>query len=281
MRILDMINRSAPPVPWSQGDNIPWNDPDFSDRMLCKHLSQDHDLASRRVETIDRQVNWIHEHVLRAAPTRILDLACGPGLYGSRLAELGHHYRGIDYSPASVAHARHSAAGNERHTYIEGDIRRAEFGDGYGLVMLVYGEFNVFRRADAGEILGRAHSALQPGGRILLEPHTHAGVLSICDRDRTWESLEAGLFSDDPHLCLKRAHWDDPTQTATLQFFVIDAATADVTRSAVSYQAYSHEQYRALLADHGFEAIEIHPSLTGDKTPADPKLMAILARKPE
>ena len=103
MNLLDMINRSSVPVPWAEGDNIPWHDPGFSRRMLKEHLSQDHDAASRRFEKIDRHVNWIHHKVLSGRPTKILDLGCGPGLYASRLAKMGHECIGIDYSPASIA----------------------------------------------------------------------------------------------------------------------------------------------------------------------------------
>ena len=44
MRLGDIITRSQP-LPWSEGDNIPWNDPDFSSRMLIEHLTQGHDAA--------------------------------------------------------------------------------------------------------------------------------------------------------------------------------------------------------------------------------------------
>lgn len=84
--LLDLINRSPSPAPWSEGDNIPWDDPGFSERMLAEHLSQEHDLASRKSATIERQVGWIFTEVLGAKPARLLDLACGPGLYTSRLA---------------------------------------------------------------------------------------------------------------------------------------------------------------------------------------------------
>src|SRR5512139_3579983 len=104
MDLLELIRRQPVPVPWSEGEKIPWNDPDFSRRMLLEHLSQEHDAASRRFETIDRHVHWIHHAVLSGQPTRILDLGCGPGLYSSRLARLGHECVGIDFSPASIAH---------------------------------------------------------------------------------------------------------------------------------------------------------------------------------
>ena len=43
MNLLDIVNRTPAPIPWDEGDNIPWDDPDFSKRMLAEHLSQSHD----------------------------------------------------------------------------------------------------------------------------------------------------------------------------------------------------------------------------------------------
>ena len=64
MELIDLVNRSSPPLPWTEGDNIPWNEPGFSQRMLKEHFSQEHDDASRRFGTIDRQVDWIHTTLL-------------------------------------------------------------------------------------------------------------------------------------------------------------------------------------------------------------------------
>jgi 2-polyprenyl-3-methyl-5-hydroxy-6-metoxy-1,4-benzoquinol methylase len=102
--------------------------------MLQEHLSQEHDAASRRTPIIDRHVHWIHAELLSSHPTAILDLACGPGLYSSRLARLGHTCLGIDYSPASIAYAQDLAAtGNLQCRYQLGDIRESDYGTGYGL----------------------------------------------------------------------------------------------------------------------------------------------------
>lgn len=82
----DLITRRTPPVPWEEGENIPWHEPAFSERMLFEHLNQDHDLASRRLALIDAQVDWIHRNLLHERAAQVLDLACGPGLYLNRLA---------------------------------------------------------------------------------------------------------------------------------------------------------------------------------------------------
>ena len=158
MKLIDVVRRQAIPEPWAEGEKIPWNDPDFSRRMLQEHLSQDHDHASRRFAIIDKHVGWIHS-LLLGRPARILDLGCGPGLYASRLARLGHECVGIDFSPASIAYAREQAqAENLRCTYLQQDIRVADYGAGYGLVLLIFGEFNVFSPIDARAILRKAHA---------------------------------------------------------------------------------------------------------------------------
>ena len=75
---------------WDGKYKIPWDDPVFSRRMLREHLNQDHDMASRRFEWIDKQVAWIHGTTLSRQPSRILDLGCGPeynqGVVRRRLA---------------------------------------------------------------------------------------------------------------------------------------------------------------------------------------------------
>ena len=106
MTLDELFQKVDDAEPWGGDYKIPWDEPGFSRRMLNEHLSQDHDLASRRQETIDRHITCIHEDVLAGRPSRILDLGCGPGFYARRLAALGHTVHGIDFSPASIEYAR-------------------------------------------------------------------------------------------------------------------------------------------------------------------------------
>ena len=277
MNLLELVRRTPVPIPWAEGDKIPWNDPAFSRRMLAEHLSQAHDAASRRVEIIDRHVDWMHTHILDGRPGRVLDLGCGPGLYTSRLARLGHTCLGIDWSPASIAHARQQAeADGLSCRYLEQDIRVAEYGTGYELTMLLFGEFNVFRPAEAKAIVRRAIGALAPGGWLLLEPHTFAAVRDLGLQSPTWYSSTAGLFADGPHLCLMENAWDDQAAVCTERYFIVDVASSEVTRHASSMQAYTDVQYRELLAACGGEDVTFYPSLGG--VPAA-GLLAITARR--
>ena len=266
MNLRDIVRRKVPPAPWAEGENIPWDDPDFSKRMLSEHLTQNHNLASRQFDIIDRQVTWIHEEVLGGTPTRILELTCGPGLYTSRLAGLGHECVGIDYAPEPIRYAQETASREGLAcTYRLEDVREAEYGNGYGLVMMIFGQFNVFRRSEARSILEKAFSALVPDGRLLIEPQRFDTVENGGRAGSSWYSCGegGGLFSDRPHLCLSESFWDPEGQAATQRFFIVDAETGEVTHHALTNEAYTDEQFQVLLAQAGFGDIRFYPSLVG------------------
>jgi len=278
--LLDVVNRALPAVPWAEGDNIPWDDPAFSARMLHAHLDQSHDLASRRLETIEQHVDWIHRSILNERPTKILDLTCGPGLYTQRLAKLGHQCVGVDFSPASVAHATEVAEREGlRCTYVEGDVRNVDPGKGFGLAMMVWGQFNVFPRPDAERLLFRVHERLVSDGVLVLEPQSYAHVKGSGLRGPTWQASESGLFSDRPHLVLEEPFWEESTQTSTTRFYIVDAETGGVTRHALSNAAYREEQYEAMLRAVGFASVRFLRSLTGVPEEAEPATHVAVAMK--
>jgi SAM-dependent methyltransferase len=278
--LIDIVGREMDPLPWSEGEKIPWNDPDFSRRMLREHLTQKHDAASRRTRIIARHVDWIHAAVLRARPARILDLGCGPGLYTSRLARLGHTCLGIDFSPASIAYAVEQAEKEALPiVYRLEDIRQADLGSGYDLVMFIFGEFNVFRPEDARLILKTAHAALKPGGQLLLEVSTFDAVEQLGEQPSMWYSGKSGLFSDRPHFCLMESFWDAARCAATERYIIVDAQTAAVRRYAASTQAYTDEQYRSVLAESGFREVVFHSTLSGKGDSLQEGMFVILAGK--
>ena len=280
MNFFDIIQRMPTPAPWAEGDKIPWNDPDFSRRMLREHLSQAHDAASRRSIIIDEHVEWIHRAVLNHRPSRVLDLGCGPGLYSSRLAQHGHTCVGIDFGPASIAYAREVAQAQQLTCdYRLEDVRHADYGTGYDLAMFIFGELNPFRPEDAQRILQKAHTALNEDGHLLLEVSTFEAVQRQGHQRATWYTLEQGLFSDRPHMILFESFWDEAQTVAIERFYVVDAETAEVTSHSISTQAYTEEQYRYLIQSAGFTDIMFYPSLIGQSDERQKDFIAIVARK--
>ena len=280
MDIKDILKRKSPPGPWEEGGNIPWHESGFSERMLQEHLSQAHDLASRRFEIIDRHVEWIHRELLGEQPARVLDLGCGPGLYANRLAKLGHECVGIDYSPASIKYADKEADKEKLSCeYLPEDIRKADFGAGFDLVMLIFGEFNVFTRAEAESILQKAMQALRESGVFLLEAHSLEAIHKIGHQPSSWYSEASGLFANEPHICLQENFWDANSRTATVRFLVIEAETGGTTAYAVSYQAYTDAEYEEMLKKCGFSCVTKYPSLTGTHDAEQKELIVLTAKK--
>jgi SAM-dependent methyltransferase len=279
--LLDIVNRAPVPAPWSEGDNIPWNDPDFSERMLAEHLSQEHDLASRRSETIDEHVDWIFSTLLEGRPSRLLDLGCGPGLYVQRLAAKGCECVGMDFSPASIRHADKVAATDGlRCRFTHADVRDEAFDRAFDLVMMIYGQINVFPRDRAMEILTKAHAALEPGGRLLLELQAAEQIQKGGGAGSSWYSAASGLFSDQPHLVLQENFWDAEAAASTTRFMVIDASTGAVSSYALSNEAYTEEELDDALHTAGFAEVQRFPSLRGKAATGEADLPVVVASRP-
>jgi SAM-dependent methyltransferase len=268
MNLNEVVHRNMALQPWEEGEKIPWNDPAFSRRMLREHLSQRHDAASRRTSKIKKHVDWIHRFILEGRPSRILDLGCGPGLYASRLAAHGHACHGIDFSPASIEYAKEHAPRGCAYTLA--DVRTADYGEAYDLVMFIYGELNVFTKVDARVILQKAYAALKSGGRLLIEISTYDAIEQTGNQPATWYSTPKGLFADTPHLCLMESFWDEKQSVATERYFIVNAETGEVSRFAASSQAYDDRTIKSMLKKARFKDVQTHPSLTGDEeTDAD------------
>lgn len=252
MTLYDIIRRPVPPLDWNTWSKIPWDDPAFSERMLENHLSQEHDWASRTTAVIDEQVAFINKQLPKSAD--ILDLGCGPGLYTERFQALGHRCTGVDFSPASIRYAK-TRSGGGHIDYALCDVRQYQPEKAFDAVLLLFGEINVFPRAEASAILARMARCLRPGGKIFLEVHTFDAVREAGHLPATWQSFEKGLFSDKPHLCLEEHFWNDARHAAMSRYFVIDAESSASTEYSSQMQAYSDKEYEALFHAAGLRKI--------------------------
>jgi len=239
--------------PWRGAYKIPWDDPQFSWRMLREHLSQDHDMASRRFEWIDRQVAWIHEDLLAGHPADVLDLGCGPGFYSHRLGVLGHRCHGIDFSPASIEYAKQHCPDQSRCTFDPANLLDADFGGPYDLVMFLFGEFNVFPPADAMTILRKVWSSLRREGRLILEIQTCDAVEQAGHREPSEEQYESGLFSDQPYRCRTESRWLAGEKVAVDTFSVTETGTNRTCVHRSTTQAWPEQDLTELLLDAGFK----------------------------
>lgn len=275
MDVADVIAMS-PPTAESGLDKIPWNDPDFSRRMLQEHLSQNHALASRPFAKIDRHVRFIHDTVLLGRPSRILDLGCGPGLYTGRLTHMGHRCVGIDFSPASIEYARtHGSA-----DYIEADLRDVALPGGFDLAMILFGEANMFAPDVLRRVLARVAQSCHKGALLVLELHRFETVRSMGVQPNSWSRHASGLFSEGPHLILNEHVWDDERAVAMTRHIVLQSS-GKAEAYGSSTQAYTCDGLDRLIADAGFRREATYPSLLGTQDSEEPAFEVVVAVRPD
>lgn len=252
MKISDIINRKAMTEVCAAAAKIPWNDPEFSERMLQSHLNQEHDWASRPNKIIRRHTDWIATNLLRNPAARVLDLGCGPGLYTHLLAQAGYKCTGVDFAPAAIEYAQKRAA--EAHLNIEyvlADVRDYRPKALFDLVMMVFGELNEFSRDDALLLLIKAANCLKPGGKLLLEMQTPEAVCGQGQEEPTWQALNDGLLAKGPYLALTENYWDEERRQAATRWFIMEEGGV-ISSFASCTQSYDKWEFRRLLAEAGF-----------------------------
>ncbi|MCH2187899.1 class I SAM-dependent methyltransferase [Myxococcota bacterium] len=261
MKIQALLRR-PPMSPLAPGRGLPWSEPEFSRRVLDTHLSQQHDRASRRFEIIDQQVAWLHDTLLEARPSQVLDLGCGPGFYTQRLAERGHQCTGLDFSPAAIQYARlQTNAGHGACQYREVDVRTAELGSGFDLILMLYGEFNTLTPDEAIELLARIRAALAPSGRLVVELQFAEDIQACGESSSDWSVESSGPFADGAYLLLHESQWHTEHRVTTERFWVLPERSDAQVYTLVT-QAYSDAALEDIFSQAGLSITGRYESMT-------------------
>lgn len=260
-----IYNRPDPPALWQDGGNLPWNDPDFSERMLREHLDEGHGAATRQAAERVAQLDWFQEQLGLRPGSRVLDLTCGPGLYAVALAERGVHVTGVDFSPASIAYARELAvaAGVDDHCrFIEADVRDYEpEREGYDAALFLYGQLAVFPREEAAALLGKVASALRPGGRLVVELLDPARV----DKQDSswWFTDDTGLWGGRPFLHLGERRWNAAERASVERYYILHLESRAMDEIVLCDQTYEAEEMAGMMRAAGFSEVKSFAAWAG------------------
>ncbi|WP_277209371.1 class I SAM-dependent methyltransferase [Isoptericola croceus] len=117
--------------------------------------------------TLFGSLRWdVVRRVFPTAPSRVLEIGCGQGAVGVRLAAAGHDYTGVELDAASaeVARARFADAGLPGRV-VHGDALRVDAGDGFDVLCA----FEVLEHLqDDAAALASWLPLVRPGGLVLV-----------------------------------------------------------------------------------------------------------------
>jgi SAM-dependent methyltransferase len=275
--VLELIRHlDQRPEPYAPGDTPFWTDSRLSEPLLSAHLDPTSDAASRRPETIAREVEWIVDALHLAPGAEVLDLGCGPGLYAVALAERGLSVTGIDLSTTAIAHARGAAeAAGLEIRFVHGDYRELDETDTYDAALLVYLDFGVLPEWDRLPLLERIHAALLPGGRLVVDVVSTAAHRPD---ETSWSASLGGFWRPGPHLVLER-RVDFPELDLSCSEHAVVEPSGETALYRFWEQRFSQETIGRLLEEAGFAVEQLVADLSGTPWADGSEAIAVVARR--
>ncbi len=279
---LDLLQRlSGRPRPFAGRNRSFWTDPYVSQHALEAHLDPHTDDASRRPERIAATVGQIVRESgvdLSNESPRLLDLACGPGLYAEQFAARGFRVTGIDFSHVSIEHARAQAKTEGLAIdYREADLLSARFDGPYDVVTLIYGEFCTLSDAERRKLLRKIRRALVPEGLFAFDAFTEEYVRRNRSSDDWYVSTRDGFWQAAPHLVLLQ-HFHYPARSASVARYTIVAEDGGYRQFNVWWRHFTAPELRELLETEGFAVQNVYGSLWGEPFDARDEWMGVYAR---
>lgn len=277
-----LFQRDPRPPAWSDAGNLPWDDPEFSERMLKVHLDDGQQGASRPAPQRTAIIDWLIEHLGLRDDTYLLDLACGPGLYALELARRDVPVTGIDFAPAAVTHAQRQAAVHrleDRASFVLADVRLANLGvAAFDAATMLYGQLTVFRPEETQALLERTRRALTPGGVVAFE------VLDPEYIDRSartwWRTAEASIWGDTPHIDFGESYFDAAAESMVQRHHIIHLDTGKLETISICDQVYEPARLETMLRDAGFDTVETYRAWDGLDLPDARRWIVYIARVP-
>lgn len=275
--IKNMLDYFKKPELYAKSPSKLWDDDHISKGMLESHLHPETG-ASRSHEFMDRSVDWIAGIAPANKYNKLLDLGCGPGLYGERLVKRGYSITGIDFSKRSIAYAKDKAKERgEDITYIYNNYLEIEYDSEFDVAILIYCDYGVLIPNEREILLRKIYRALKKGGKLIFDVFTPK-QREDKKEGNTWYLEEGGGFwKPDTNLCLE-SHYIYDGYIRLDQYVVIDINDkVEVIR--VWEHLFTMDLVKAELEKAGFTNIEFFGDAAGGLYQEDSNTLCMVVTK--
>jgi SAM-dependent methyltransferase len=255
-----------------------WTDDYTSAQMLAFHLNENVDLSSRKMAFIDKSVDWLVSHLGITTGVSVVDFGCGPGLYTSRLAKTGADITGIDFSARSIEYARDQARTmgldinylNQNYLDFTTDIQ-------FDVVLMIFCDFCALSPTQREIMLGKFHSILKPGGRIVLDVYSLTAFDQRVETFRYEMNLLNGFWSPEPYFGFLNAFKYGEEKVTLDKYTIVGRATSKNIYNWL--QHFSVESLTEEFRKAGLVVAEVYSDVTGKPYDAEANEFAIIATK--
>jgi cyclopropane fatty-acyl-phospholipid synthase-like methyltransferase len=275
---LEKINTRPNPFEFYTANEL-WTDDHTSKQMLGFHLNEDIDVSSRKMEFINRSVEWITSHFNVGAGTKIADFGCGPGLYANRLAQKQAEVTGIDFSERSIQHARAVAAreGLLVH-YINQDYLDLETDERFDLILMIMCDYCALSPTQRKRLLGKFYALLRPGGTALLDVYSLGAFEQKKEITKYEANLLDGFWSPNRYYGFLNAFKYESEKVTLDKYTIVETGRIRTVYNWL--QHFTLEGLESEFVTGRFNIKGLYSDVAG--TPYDPKSneFAVVAKKP-
>jgi SAM-dependent methyltransferase len=274
---LREINSRPAPFQFYTADEL-WADEHTSKQMLEYHLNESIDVSSRNKSFIESSAEWIVSHFGVDKSTEIADFGCGPGLYTTRLAELGAIVTGIDFSENSLNYAKQVAAQKcLKINYVLNNYLDFETTNSFDLITMIMCDFCALSPEQRKKMLSKFHSLLKPEGSVLLDVYSLNGF-NQKEESATYELNQLnGFWSPEDYYCFFNTFKYEKEKVILDKYTIIEESRNRVVYNWLQY--FSKDSLGKEFKENGFKVEEVYSDVAGKTFNPESPEIAIVAKK--
>ncbi len=200
---------------------------------------------------------------------KLLDVGCGWGRHVAEFACRGYNVEGIDVSKAMIMRAKLLLRENGADASISVcDASELDRPTEFDIVLSLFGSFG-YANTDEGslQILTRMRQALIQGGKLCLD---------LWNRCRYCEMDGQTVSHTHDGATIEESHSFDP-DSGRMNIIRTFVCGDDTRQYRLSVRLYSDAELVSLLAQAGFEQVEVFGSLGGEPFETDSPKMVMVA----
>ncbi|SHN71406.1 class I SAM-dependent methyltransferase [Desulfovibrio litoralis] len=253
-----------------------WTEPHLAEQMLLNHLSQDTDMASRKIDSINNAVAWIDAH-LAIVNKSICDLGCGPGLYTQRFAERGAKVYGIDFSARSIAYAQNIAKNSGQHiTYEVSDYLKCQLPLMQDLVTMIYYDLCALSPQQRKTIFEKVRLSLRSGGVFVFDLLSKEAFTGREESVEFGYRFMNGFWTAEDYYAFKNTFIYEKESISLDKYTIIEKSKTWYVFNWMQYFDYSEIERE--LKECGFINIEVHYNTPLSNNVGNENSFLVLAR---
>jgi 2-polyprenyl-3-methyl-5-hydroxy-6-metoxy-1,4-benzoquinol methylase len=274
---LQKINSRPSPFQFYTANEL-WTNAHTSKQMLEYHLNESINISSRNISFIEKSVEWIVSFFGVDNNTEIADFGCGPGLYTTKLAELGAIVTGIDFSENSLEYAKQIAKEKGLNiTYVLKNYFDFETINRFDLISMIMCDFCVLSPEQRKEILSKFYSLLKPDGSVLLDVYS-LNSYNQKEESATYELNQLnGFWSPEDYYCFVNTFKYEKEKVTLDKYTIIEASRKWVVYNWLQY--YSKDSLKNEFEENGFKVEKFYSDVAGTSFTPESTEIAVVAKK--